>query len=244
MVQALSRCVEILKYVGDRPAGVNPADLSRAMNLKYTTVYNLVQSLEREKLLERDRNNKLRLGIMNTMLHGRRWQNACLFVIEDRMRGLAQRYDCTMTYSYYDNGQLLGRAFENGVLRDIPRVLNMYDTVSGVVHAAFLPVTERRLLLERNRFNNQENTRWHDANEFVKAVEHCRKRHFAVLPYEQYGRVGIPQFCENQLVGVITMEFKNASDKEWLALLKRTQLLSRVRLESFNATESENKEIS
>lgn len=244
MIQVLSRCVEILKYVGDRPDGINPADLSRAMKLKYTTVYNLVQSLEQEKLLERDKNNNLRLGILATRLHERRWRNACLHIIEERMRDLERRYDSAMTYSYYNNGQLLGRAFENGILRKMPQVLNMYDTVSGVAHAAFLPVVERRLLLERNRFNNQDATRWRDANEFVGAVENCRKRHFAVLPYEQYGRIGIPQFCENRLIGVITLKLRDAADKEWLALLKRTELLSRVRLEGFNMDDGESKEIS
>lgn len=244
MVQALTRCVEILKYVGDHPSGVNPADLSRAMNLKYTTVYNLVQSLEGEKLLERDGSGNLRLGALATVLHDRRWHNACLHVIEERMRELDRRYDCSMTYSYYNNGQILGRSFENGFLRAAPHVLNMYNTVSGIVHAAFLPVNERRFLLERNRFNNQESTHWHDANEFVEAVEKCRKRHFAVLPHEQRGRVGIPQFCENRLVGAITLGLRNASDKEWLAILKRTELLSRVRLEGFYMENSENKEIS
>ncbi len=244
MVQALSRCVEIMKYVGDRPNGVNPADLSRAMNLKYTTVYNLVQSLEREKLLERDASNNLRLGILVSKLHEQRWLNACQHVIIEKMRDLDRKYDCAMTYSYYNNGQLLGRTFENGFLKEAPSVLNMYETVSGIAHAAFLPVNERRYLLERNRFSSQDATRWHDTNEFVESVEKCRKTHFAVLPYEPRGRVGIPQFCENKLVGVITLAIKDVSDKDWLALLKRTEMLSRVRLDGFYMDSNEHKEIS
>ncbi len=237
MIQALSRCVDILKHVAEKPDGIKIADLARIMDLKYTTVYNLIQSLIQEGLLEYDENEVLRLGKLVTTLHRRRFTTAGRQAVVEKMRGLNRNYQCSLTFSQYQNGKVIGRLNSNtskgGFIHTSSGALEYFNTVSGVAHTAFLPVRERDILIKENQFDDKAVKRWGDYSTFEKAVRECRERGYALLPFEKMERVGVPLYCDGRFFGVLTISLTENNPEQWREALKDLSDLQELKLADF-----------
>ncbi|NLK84183.1 MAG: helix-turn-helix domain-containing protein [Lentisphaerae bacterium] len=236
MIQSLSKCMDILNHVGSCSAGAKIADLCKALNLKYPTVYNLVQSLISVQLLERTEDGVLKLGVGSTVLHHQRLNNALRDAIRQKMLLINEHYpNSILTFSQYSAGRILGVFFieETGShVRDCDSIFKIYQTVSGVAHAAFLPKKQAQELLSCNQFAENDAEMWGDFK-VEDSIAICRKNGYAILPWEKRERIGIPLFYDRQFFGVLTWAGKNISDSDWKLMLKKVPELSFVELENF-----------
>ena len=230
--------MDILKIVADSPDGVRLADIARGMKLKYTTVYNLVNSMMREGMICRGKGHVLLPGPMVTELHRRRRHGELIRHARAVMLSLIERYpEADLTYSRFTGAQItafLNRSQDlKGDIRAAESVLPPYRTVAGLVFLAFLPEEEAAVLRADFPFSERSRGDWGTEHALEEAVRLCRERRYARLPFDppEMSRIGIPMFHKGRLSGALTCTCLHLGVEEEKRLLNELMGLSDVVLE-------------
>ena len=233
--------MDILKMISEYPDGIKISELTRNLNLKYTTVYNLVMSMEKEKMISRDSgSNKLFLGIQLSEFHRARMNGKFLLHARKFMELIQEKYpDSNLTYSQFRNNSviaLLNRSTDfAGMIRDTKSPLPIYQTVAGIVFLAFLPETDSRNLRLAFPLNPQLLELWGGESVLEETVRLCRTRNYAQLPFDPpyLTRIGIPLFCRGQLTGALTCSRENITVPQREHLIRQLRSNIEFRGEEF-----------
>ena len=210
MVQSVRRCAEILECVSDHPEGATLSEVAAAVGLKYTTVYNLVISLEACGLLEKDAENILFPGRQLGVLNACRLRSAYIRQLKRLAVDLAAYpREHTIAFSVIRDYRMEGiahKGLREKQLKFGRYDFHLFDTVAGIVFFAFLPEKDQLQLLERNRNVPEFGPCWGSEERLWKAVEFCRRNGYSLHPMDnpEFARIGVPVFADGHLLGALT----------------------------------------
>jgi DNA-binding IclR family transcriptional regulator len=222
MIQAISRGVEILRYVSESQRGLRLYELTELMNLKRSTVHNLASSLIGEGLLRKDDESRYQLGELIGELYLKQQSSFLSESIKQEMLRLSALVPGTsLTFAKFGQNEII-EVFR--ITPDLPykivapqgSVLNPYFTVSGILHFAFLPESKTSLLKMRYPFIPKGQELWLKEARFLSEIENTRERGYALMPLDPPNvfRLGIPVKRNGNFVGTLTWTKHNFTENE------------------------------
>lgn len=214
MIQSLERAVNILRLVAENEDGIRLCDLSRACGMNRNTIFNLADTLVKERLLEKTSDCRYVIGDLILELAGGQKRNKYLILVEKELCELHLRYpDAAIYYSELGGSDIFTRLYfarDNPGMATYPdgTTLNPYLTVAGLAFFAFMPEERLISLRAKNPFEYQGLNAWGNIGNFVSQVGIAKKKGYAETPRltpPTDFKVGIPVRSQGgDMTGAIT----------------------------------------
>lgn len=225
MVQTVERCSRILRLVAHSPGGMKLSDVAEQMELKYTTVYNLADSLLRSGMLEKADGRFFPGPAVGELDFFRRRHRYLSGMTREILRLGKYSRPHSFVFSVPHGTQIHALLWKECSEREPRRVLQFLpplDSVAGMVMLAFLPPKAAAALREAHRSDPVFRNKWGGSERKLnECVARCRETGYAELPYEAPDvlRIAVPVFADGKLIGALTWTRRTEDRSEREAML-------------------------
>ncbi len=203
-VKSVQRAIDIVEQVGRADDGLRLGELAARLDLKKTTVHNLVKTLRVRGFMIKDDANRYRLGPMFEELTRHRYRRGVFRRAETAMLRLHTGIPAaTLTFSELVGNEICCRLrmapeFPGNVQRPQSQTFSPFGSASGLCLYAFNP-DYRDLMSDTEAFDESGRRYWANRTDFEQAVAETSGRGVAVITGGRVWRLAAPVGCNHVL---------------------------------------------
>jgi DNA-binding IclR family transcriptional regulator len=210
-----------MRLVAENGEGMRLCDLARACGLNRNTVFNLADSLVREKLLEKTSDGKYLIGEFVRNFSINRKIDTYIDKVKEKLRSIHLEYpSSSIYYSELGNADIFVKMYfsptdPGKALCPSGMTLNPYLTVAGLAFFAFAPDECLAGLKQKNPFEYHGLNAWGSKKKFERQVETARRKAYSETPPLTQSaclKAGLPvRDAGGSMKGALTFDLKNCS---------------------------------
>lgn len=237
MIQALERAANILRIVADSKNGLQLSELARCCGLNRHTVYNLAETLVKERLLAKTPDKNYVIGDGIGELADQQCRSDCWNGLTEHLARLHLTYpDATIYYSELSGANVAARIHFSAAspgLATYPSgtTINPYLTVAGLVFFAFGDEARVHEIEVHNPFDFSGQQAWRGMKQFMRQVAIVKDKGYAETPHlltDGEFKIGLPVWRRpGELAGAITFHLRNIAGMDRNKLLEDVLRLTR-----------------
>lgn len=221
MVQSVIKVADILETVADSETGMRLNEISEKLNIKNTTVHNLVRTLVAKGFLDKNAKNCYTLGQGLEDLVNRQMSRKIFSKAEDELQRLAEKIpDAVMVITEIAYSEIVVRMRispdrPGTIQRPANQTFFPYSSVTGLL---FLALAEKDLdsILLRYPFTEYGSHLWKTEENLTKYLSTVKKKGYSTgdLMKDTGFRVAVPirgKYSEMQFALGVTIKEKNVT---------------------------------
>ncbi len=194
-ITSLLKALDILDAIANSGGGIRLNELEQQLDLRKTTIFNLLKTLAMRGLVEKDSASRYRLGKTVGELYFKQCHTVYMEKAAAAMRRLYGKYpEATFTFTELTGHDVYCRLrmspqYPGRLDYPVGAVMAPYTSCSSVCTMAFSP--DAMAMMEHYPFEEFGLAYWKDEQKFRKAMAECLKNGFYLRKNEKTGRTAV-----------------------------------------------------